>query len=89
MIDDELELKFVRRMIESEPFWFFIKHTSKPYTAGFMSVAKNYIGDFPIAHVSDSLKREIVDAPVEEAAKIVNEIYTRMNLVPASSLAAV
>lgn len=46
--DDVDELCYVKAFMESEAFWYFIYHTSKPYSKGFMALAKNYLARFSI-----------------------------------------
>lgn len=51
--DDEQELQILKRFLESSVFWYYILHTSKPYSKGFMAFAKNYIKDFSVPQLSD------------------------------------
>lgn len=46
--DDVDELRYLKVFMESEAFWYFIYHTSKPYSKGFMAFAKNYLVRFSI-----------------------------------------
>ena len=41
--DDEQELRILKCFLESDAFWYYIYHTSKPYSKGYMAFAKNYI----------------------------------------------
>jgi adenine-specific DNA-methyltransferase len=45
---NEKELMFLRKLMSSRLFWFYLKSTSKPYTSGYLSMSKNYIKDFGI-----------------------------------------
>lgn len=54
--DDEDELKVLKIFLESAIFWYYIEHTSKPYSKGYMSFAKNYIQNFSIPNISESEK---------------------------------
>ena len=49
--DDESELKILKAFLESSVFWYYIEHTSKPYSKGYMSFAKNYIQNFSIPKI--------------------------------------
>jgi hypothetical protein len=41
-------LKILKRILESNVFWYYIKNTSKPYSGNFYALAKNYVKDFGI-----------------------------------------
>lgn len=75
MISDELDLRFVERLLRSRVFWFFIQHTSKHYSGGFMSLAKNYIAQFTIPRVSPADKRRLLAADEEVAEEIIAGLY--------------
>lgn len=42
------ELKILKKILESEVFWYYIKSVSKPYSSGYYALAKNYIKNFGI-----------------------------------------
>lgn len=42
------ELKILKKILESQIFWFYISNTSKPYSSGYFSLSKNYIKKFSI-----------------------------------------
>jgi methylase of polypeptide subunit release factors len=50
--ESERELKVVKRILESDVFWYYIKNTSKPYSGNFYALAKNYVKDFCICNLS-------------------------------------
>ncbi|MCM1225894.1 MAG: N-6 DNA methylase [Clostridium sp.] len=50
------ELKILKVFLESEAFWYYIFHTSKPYSKGYMAFAKNYIVNFTIPELSEKEK---------------------------------
>lgn len=64
------ELKILKIFLESEVFWYYIKHTSKPYSKGSRAFAKNYIKNFSIPSLS---KEEIEYILNEENVKKRNE----------------
>jgi methylase of polypeptide subunit release factors len=41
-------LKILQKVLTSTLFWFFVKHTSKPYSGDYFGLGKNYIKDFSI-----------------------------------------
>lgn len=54
--DDDSELMVLKRFLESSAFWYYIKHTSKPYAKGYMALAKNYIKNFSIPILTEEQK---------------------------------
>ncbi|WP_412561410.1 class I SAM-dependent DNA methyltransferase [Winogradskyella sp. MIT101101] len=46
--NSEEALKFVQKILMSDVFWYYIKHTSKPYSSNYYALAKNYIKNFSI-----------------------------------------
>lgn len=54
--EDIEELKILKVFLESEAFWYYIFHTSKPYSKGYMAFAKNYIVNFTIPELSEKEK---------------------------------
>lgn len=52
MSDDECELRILKHFLESNAFWYYVYHTSKPYSKGYMAFAKNYIINFSIPNLN-------------------------------------
>jgi len=50
--ESERELKILKRILESNVFWYYIKNTSKPYSGNFYALAKNYVKDFGICSLT-------------------------------------
>jgi len=46
------ELKILKRILESKVFEYYMANTSKPYSAGYFSYAKNYVKNFGICELS-------------------------------------
>ena len=61
--NDETELKILKTFLESNIFWYYIEHTSKPYSKGYMSFAKNYIQNFSIPNISENEKNFLLSSP--------------------------
>lgn len=57
--EDAETLKILKVFLESDVFWYYIRHTSKPYAKGFMALAKNYIARFSIPNLTDSEKNNL------------------------------
>jgi adenine-specific DNA-methyltransferase len=54
--DNERELLVLKRILESEIFWYYIVNTSKPYASGYFSLAKNYLKSFSIPAFTETEK---------------------------------
>jgi methylase of polypeptide subunit release factors len=50
--DSERGLQVVKRILESDIFWYYITKTSKPYSGNFYALAKNYVKDFGICELT-------------------------------------
>ena len=46
------DLLILQKILMSKVFWFYIKHTSKPYSSNYYSLAKNYVKKFGICNLS-------------------------------------
>ncbi|NBL64073.1 N-6 DNA methylase [Flavobacterium sp. NST-5] len=47
------ELKILKRILESKVFEYYMANTSKPYSGGFFSYAKNYVKNFGIFELNE------------------------------------
>ena len=61
--DSEEELRVIKAFLKSDAFWYYIFHTSKPYSKGYMALAKNYIVHFSIPELSEEEKAYILSTP--------------------------
>lgn len=59
--DNNSELIILKRFLESSVFWFYIRHTSKPYAKGYMALAKNYIKNFSIPNLTQEQKNYLIE----------------------------
>ena len=77
LISDDLdELKYLKLFLESDAFWYFIYHTSKPYSKGFMALAKNYVVRFSIPLLKGKMKKKLLSASSrEERNRIIWNSY--------------
>lgn len=66
MSDDVEELKILKVFLESSAFWYYIFHTSKPYSKGYMAFAKNYIVNFTIPELSEKEKSYLLSTHSRE-----------------------
>lgn len=72
---DKRRLLLLKYFIESDVFWFYIRMTSKPYSKGFMALAKNYIKDFGIPALSDIEEELLLTLPSEKREEFIAELY--------------
>lgn len=57
------EMQFIKKILESRLFWFYIKTTSKPYSASYYSLNGNYINNFGIPKFTDDEINFIINEP--------------------------
>lgn len=50
----EIEMKIIKKIMESNIFWYYIKTTSKPYASDYYSLNGNYIKNFGICDLSEN-----------------------------------
>ena len=58
--DDDEQMELLKMFIESDVFLYYITNTSKPYSKGYMALAKNYIKNFGIPKLDKEQKRELL-----------------------------
>lgn len=58
--EDIETLRILKIFLESDIFWYYIRHTSKPYSKGFMALAKNYITGFSIPELTEAEKNQLL-----------------------------
>lgn len=74
--NDDKMLEVLKRIIESNVFWYYIENTSKPYAKGYMALAKNYIKNFGLPEISEKQKEKLITISVgEERERMISELY--------------
>ena len=58
--ESETELLFLKRVLESSVFDYYMRHTSKPYSTGYYSYAKNYVKSFGIYPFTEEQKNHLL-----------------------------
>lgn len=71
--ESEEELQILKRILESDVFDYYMKNTSKPYSSGYYSYAKNYVKHFGICELSNSEKKELLSL---NSKKKINEFVS-------------
>ena len=80
--ENERELRMLKCFLESDAFWFYVYHTSKPYAKGYMAFAKNYIINFTIPQLDESEVDFLLECTNEKKR---NEwIWSKYSLTPQS-----
>ncbi|MFS4432164.1 hypothetical protein [Chryseobacterium sp. S90] len=69
------ELKILKRILESKVFEYYMANTSKPYSAGFLSYAKNYVKNFGICELNEQDKYFLSNATKEEIDEFLINKY--------------
>lgn len=70
------ELKILKRILESKVFEYYIENTSKPYSGGFLSYAKNYVKNFGICELNEQERYFLSNgATKEEVDEFLIEKY--------------
>lgn len=54
------ELKILKKVLQSKVFEYYITNTSKPYSGGYFSYAKNYVKNFSIYNFNEDEKHYIL-----------------------------
>ena len=74
--ESETELLFLKKILESSVFDYYMKNTSKPYSTGYYSYAKNYVKSFGIYPFTEEQKQYLLSLKSkEEIDEYVRNIY--------------
>ena len=74
--ESETELLFLKKVLESSVFDYYMKNTSKPYSTGYYSYAKNYVKSFGIYPFTEEQKQYILSLRTkEEVDEYIRTIY--------------
>ncbi len=74
--ESETELLFLKRVLESSIFDYYMRHTSKPYSTGYYSYAKNYVKSFGIYPFTEQQKQHLLSLQSkEEVDNYLRSIY--------------
>lgn len=72
------DLLILQKILMSKLFWFYIKHTSKPYSGDFFSLAKNYVKNFGICSLSEQDRLALND--MDSAKDIDNFLLAKYDI---------
>jgi len=68
----EPEMEIIKKIMESNIFWYYIKTTSKPYSSDYYSLNGNYIKNFGVCELTDKEKKFLIE---ETDQNILNEFF--------------
>lgn len=66
------ELMLAQKIMESSVFWYYIKSTSKPYSADYYSLNGTYINNFGVCELGDREKEFVLK---ETDQRLLNEFF--------------
>ena len=58
----QIEIELLKIILKSKIFWYYIEHSSKPYSGNFFALAKNYVKDFGICELSREEEDFLLDS---------------------------
>lgn len=64
--ESDQELKILKRILESKVFEYYMEHTSKPYSGGFFSYAKNYVKNFGVCELNEQDRHFLSNGATKE-----------------------
>ncbi|MGB0929424.1 MAG: HsdM family class I SAM-dependent methyltransferase, partial [Chitinophagales bacterium] len=68
--DTERELLVLKRLLESKVFDYYMKNTSKPYSGGYVSYAKNYVKNFGVCELEEEEKEFLLNTQSQKETDI-------------------
>lgn len=68
----EIEMKIIKKIMESNVFWYYIKTTSKPYSSNYYSLNGNYIKNFGVCELTNGEKEFLME---ETEQNILNDFF--------------
>lgn len=68
----ETEMEIIKKIMESNIFWYYIKTTSKPYSSDYYSLNGNYIKNFGVCELTEKEREFLIK---ETDQNILNEFF--------------
>lgn len=69
------KLMVLRRILQSSVFWYYIKHTSKPYGGNYFALAKNYVKNFGIPKLTEAEEDIILNLNERDLDSYIENLY--------------
>lgn len=74
--NNEADLLFLKKIMSSRLFWFYVSNSSKPYGSGYYSLSRNYIKNFGIYEFSETQIKHLMNLKSKEAIdEYLEDIY--------------
>ncbi|WP_278352873.1 HsdM family class I SAM-dependent methyltransferase [Chryseobacterium gleum] len=61
------DLMFLKKILTSDMFWYYIENTSKPYSNNYFSLAKNYVKNFGIPSFNEKERKKLLKLKSKKA----------------------
>ena len=74
------ELEILQRILQSKVFWYYIKHTSKPYGSNYYALAKNYVKNFGIPFFTKEEEDFILKSDIDILNSFLLEKYNMSSI---------
>lgn len=71
--DDLEELRFIKKILESDIFLKYIKNTTKDYSSGYISMSRNYLKNFGVCQLTDQQRNFLLNE--DDYNDFLHEIY--------------
>ncbi|WP_286760612.1 Eco57I restriction-modification methylase domain-containing protein [Salegentibacter sp. UBA1130] len=78
--EDLRDLEYLRKVLSSRIFWFYIVNTSKPYGSGYYSLSRNYIKNFGIYDFTEEQINYLIDTDDQHEIDLFLERLYEINL---------
>lgn len=66
------EMLLIKKIMESQLFWYYIKTTSKPYSSNYYSLNGTYINNFGVCELTEEEKKFILK---ENSQKVLDDFF--------------
>ncbi|WP_442589688.1 HsdM family class I SAM-dependent methyltransferase [Pedobacter sp. AW31-3R] len=71
--NDRRELELLKRILESELFYNYIKSTTKDYSSGYISMSRNYLKNFGIPQLTTEQQERLLTTDLPD--NLINSLY--------------
>jgi adenine-specific DNA-methyltransferase len=85
VISDSIEdLEILKRILESDVFFWYVRNTTKDYSSGYISLSRNYIKNFGIVHLTKNEKNQLLKS--NDQNSLVTKFYESKSGIKISKL---
>ena len=76
---DDKDYQLLEKVLNSDVMWYYLDKTSKNYSGGFKSFAKNYVKNFSIPFFTSKEKKEIIG--IDDKRELNKYLWNKYQLV--------